>query len=107
MKKIIGSSFVLVCALAVASSMSFAQSDGASVYKAKCQMCHGPDGLAESPVAKAIKVKPINDPDVKKYSLDEMLADVKNGKGKMLPFKDKLTDAQIREATLYFRSLGK
>ena len=36
-----------------------------------------------------------------------MIADVKNGKGKMQPFKDKLTDAQIKDSVLYFRSLGK
>ena len=30
--------------------------DGAALYKAKCAGCHGPDGKAETPAAKAMKV---------------------------------------------------
>ena len=91
----------------LASRPSHAQSAGEATYKSKCQMCHGVHGLAESPAAKAMKVKPINDPAVQKLSLAELCASVKNGKGKMTPFADKLTDQQIRESTLYLRSLAK
>ena len=97
----------LLAAVLLAGSLSLAQAGGEATYKAKCLMCHGANGMAESPVAKTMKVKPVNDPEVKKLSVDAMIADVKNGKGKMLPFKDKLTDAQIKDSVLYFRSLGK
>jgi mono/diheme cytochrome c family protein len=49
-------------------------------------------------------VKPANDPDYKNLTPDEEIAAVKNGKGKMKPFTGKLTDAQIKDAVMYFRS---
>ena len=36
-----------------------------------------------------------------------MIAAVKNGKGKMKAFSGKLTDAQIKDSVVYFRSLAK
>ena len=33
--------------------------DGAELYKQKCAMCHGADGKAEGPAAKAMKVPPL------------------------------------------------
>jgi cytochrome c6 len=36
-----------------------------------------------------------------------MITDTTNGKGKMPAFKGKLTDAQIKDSVLYFRSLAK
>ncbi len=84
----------------------FAQS-GADIYKSKCQMCHGATGLAESGVGKAMKVKPISDPAVKKMTEEQMIEAVRNGMGKMQPYKDKLTDTQIKESVAYFRTLMK
>jgi cytochrome c6 len=84
----------------------FAQS-GSEIYKAKCQMCHGAAGMAESGAGKAMKVKPVTDPDVKKMSDAQMVEAVRKGMGKMQPYKDKLTDAQIKESVAYFRTLIK
>ena len=84
----------------------FAQS-GADIYKSKCQMCHGTAGMAESGVGKAMKVKPVSDPAVKKLTEGQMIEAVRNGMGKMQPFKDKLTDAQIKDSVAFFRSLMK
>jgi mono/diheme cytochrome c family protein len=33
--------------------------DGAALYKEKCAGCHGADGKAETPAAKAMKVPPL------------------------------------------------
>jgi len=53
---------ILVLAIAVAlmmvvPSLSWAAEDGAAVYKAKCAMCHGPDGAGKiGPAVKGTKV---------------------------------------------------
>ncbi len=80
---------------------------GADLYKTKCQMCHGAAGLADSGACRAMKVKPVTDPEVKKMSEAQMIDAVTKGMGKMQPYKDKLTDAQIKDAVAYFRTLIK
>lgn len=50
-------------------------------------------------------VKPASDPEYKKESAADMIASVKNGKGKMKPMSPKLTDAQIKDAVTHFRTL--
>ena len=107
MTKSIRSHVALAAVLSLAGAMSFAQSSGEATYKAKCQMCHGATGMADSGAGKAMKVKPVTDPDVKKLNEAEMIAATKNGMGKMQPFKDKLTDAQIKDAVAHFRSFLK
>jgi mono/diheme cytochrome c family protein len=97
----------LAAVVFLAGAVGFAQSSGEATYKAKCQGCHGPTGLAESSVGKIMKVKPVTDPSVKKMSLAEMLEITRNGSGKMQAFKDKLSDAQIKDAVEYFRTLIK
>ena len=94
-------------AVMLAGSMGFAQSSGEALYKAKCQMCHGEKGMADSGAGKAMKVKPATDPDVKKMSETQMIDAVRNGMGKMQAYKDKLTDAQIKDAVDYFRTFAK
>ena len=89
------------------SSISYAQGNGAAIYKAKCQMCHGAAGLADSGPGKAMKVKPATDPEVKKMSEAEMIKSVTNGQGKMQAYKDKLTAAEIKDSVAYFRTFLK
>jgi len=97
----------LAAVLSLAGAVGFAQSSGADLYKAKCLMCHGASGLADSPAGKAMKVKPITDPEVKAFTQAKMIDAVHDGMGKMQPFKDKLTDAQIKDAVSYFRTFSK
>jgi cytochrome c6 len=97
----------LAVVLSLAGAVGFAQSSGEALYKAKCLMCHGAAGLADSPAGKAMKVKPITDPEVSKLSAAQMTDAVRNGMGKMQPYKDKLTDDQIKDAVSYFRTFLK
>lgn len=106
MSKTIRNHVVLVLALSMTGAFSFAQS-GAAIYKAKCQSCHGATGMADTPVAKVMKIKPVTDPSVKKMSEAEMIKATENGMGKMQPFKGKISDAQIKESVAYFRSFMK
>ena len=107
MTKSIRSQVAVAVVLSLASAVGFAQSSGETLYKAKCQMCHGATGLADGAAGKAMKVKPATDPDVKKLTEDQMITAVKNGMGKMQPYKDKLSDAQIKDAVAYFRTFAK
>ena len=96
--------FALVAMMAAATiTTAFAQGSGADIYKAKCQNCHGPDGMAGSGVGKAMKVKPAADPEVRKQSEEAMIQAVRNGAGKMQSYKSSLTDAQIKDSVDYFR----
>ena len=82
MTKRMRSQLVLALVVAVAGSVGFAQSAGEAVYKANCQSCHGSAGTPNPGIAKAMGVKPATDPDYKKTSEADMIAAVKNGKGK-------------------------
>lgn len=85
----------------------FAQSAGADTYKAKCAMCHGPDGTAATPMGKMMKIPSFKDPSLVSASDASLIAATKNGKGKMPAYNGKLTDAQIKEVVSYIRTLQK
>src|SRR3954469_4611346 len=106
MRKRVRSHVALTAMLSVGCLVSFAQS-GEATYKAKCLMCHGATGMADSGAGKAMKVKPVTDPDVKKMSEADMIKATENGMGKMTAFKGKLSDAEIKSSVEYFRSLIK
>ncbi len=104
MTKMIRSQMVLAAAVCLASAVCFAQSGGEATYKAKCAMCHGATGTPNPGMAKMMGIKAASDPAIKKLTADEMVAAVKNGKGKMKPIAG-LSDAQIKEAVTYYRGL--
>ena len=93
--------------VAVTVSPVLAQSSGTDTYKAKCQMCHGADGLGNTPAGKAMKARPFNAPDVLKESDTDLIAVIKNGKNKMPAFTGKLTVAQITDVVAYIHTLQK
>ena len=104
MTKTIRSLAVLAAAVCLAGSMSLAQSSGEATYKAKCQVCHGATGTPNPAIAKAMGIKAASDPGIKYLTTEQMITAVKNGKGKMKPITG-LTDAQIKDAVSYFRTL--
>jgi cytochrome c6 len=85
----------------------YAQTGGADTYKSKCAMCHGADGLAETPAGKAMKTSSFKSPEAVKATDSQLIDETKNGKGKMPAYKDKLTDAQIKDVVAYIRTLQK
>ncbi len=97
----------IVFASLFASHAGLAQTSGADTYKAKCAACHGDDGLGNSPVGKALGVKPYNEPDVLKMSDTDLTAIIKNGKNKMPAFAGKLTDPQIKDLLVHIHTLQK
>jgi mono/diheme cytochrome c family protein len=107
MTKKVRSNVALAAILAMAGVVGFAQSGGEATYKSKCASCHGATGMADSGAGKSLKVKPVNDPDVKAMSEADMIKVTTDGKGKMPSYKGKLTDDQIKDAVAFYRSLGK
>src|ERR1700688_1647003 len=94
-------------AVLFASVTSFAQTPGADTYKAKCQMCHAVDGSGSTPSGKAMKALPFNSPDVLKESDTDLIAVIKNGKGKMPAFAGKISDSQVTDVVAYIHTLQK
>lgn len=89
------------------SSLSLAQSSGADLYKAKCQMCHAADGSGNTPAGKSMKAIPFDSPDILKEPDATLSAAIKNGKGKMPAFTGKLTDPQVTDLVAYIHTLQK
>jgi len=81
--------------------------DTGALYKSKCAMCHGPDGSGNTPTGKAMKVSDLRSDEVQKKTDAQLIESTTNGKGKMTPFKGKLTDAQIKDLVKYVRELAK
>ena len=91
----------------VASGTVLAQAAGKDTYMAKCQMCHGADGMAATPAGKAMKAIPFSDPQILNKSDTELIAATKNGKGKMPAYSGKLSDEDIKALITYIHTLQK
>ena len=104
MTKTIRSFLVLAIAVSLAGAAGFAQSAGEATYKAKCQMCHGATGTPSAGMAKAMGIKPVSDPDIKKLTVDQIATVVKAGKGKMKPVAG-LSDAQVHDVSVFYKGL--
>lgn len=107
MSKTIRMQSALAAVILLSGVVGFAQTSGEATYKAKCQSCHGAQGVPNPGIAKAMGVKPASDPSVMSMSEAEMIAITTNGKGKMPAYKGKLTDPEIKASVDYFRSLAK
>jgi mono/diheme cytochrome c family protein len=107
MSKTIRMQSALAAVILLSGAVGFAQTSGDATYKAKCQSCHGAQGVPNPGIAKAMGVKPASDPSVKSLSEAQMITDTTNGKGKMPAFKGKLSDAEIKASVDYFRTLAK
>jgi mono/diheme cytochrome c family protein len=84
-----------------------AQTSGEEIYKAKCAICHGALGLADTPLGQVMKVQPFSAPEMLKAPDAQFFASTRNGKGKMPAYNGKLTDAQIKDVLSYIRVLQK
>ncbi|MGD0367251.1 MAG: cytochrome c [Acidobacteriaceae bacterium] len=86
---------------------ALAQQTGEATYKAKCAMCHGVDGLGNTPVGKNMKVRSFKSPEDIKATDADLARQTKEGVGKMQGYANKLTDAQIQGVVTYIRTLQK
>jgi mono/diheme cytochrome c family protein len=103
--RIFSGSALLALGFLFLSPASSAQDLGATIYKAKCQSCHGPTGDGNTPVGKATKARDLCSAEVKKETDAEMIALILKGKNKMPP--QKITEAEAKQVVAYIRSLCK
>jgi cytochrome c553 len=98
---------MLVMTIAVAlfiliPNLSWAADDGATLYKAKCAMCHGADATGKP----AAKIPSLVSDDAKKMS-DDDLAKAVTEKPKHAGVAKSLTPDQVKMIVSYIRSLQK
>jgi len=66
--------------------------DGGQMYGKKCLACHGLDGAGDKPLGRKVRVPDLRRSTLSQAEVERIIAD---GKGKMLPYKDKLSAEQI------------
>src|SRR6187549_1143228 len=100
MKRVACSIVILAVAVLVAGPVLAAE-DGAALYKSKCAMCHGADGVAKK---MAEPSRSFNDPKFQGEMTKESIAKVvTEGKGKMKPVK--LTPEQIDAVASHVKTM--
>jgi cytochrome c6 len=103
---------IAITALVLAVLVFFsvpAKADAAAAeatYKAKCAMCHGPDGKGETATGKTMKVRDFASEEVQKMSDADLSAAISAGKGKMPAYKT-LTPDQVKDLVAFIRAFGK
>jgi mono/diheme cytochrome c family protein len=81
--------------------------DGASLFKAKCAMCHGPDGAGKTPMGQKLSIRDLRSSEVQKQPDADLTHVIGQGKDKMPAFDKKLGEDQIKSLVAYLRELGK
>jgi len=77
--------------------------DGKALYDKKCAMCHGKDGVAKKMAAGSVN---LNDPEWQKVTeLVTIIGQINEGKGKMKPYKDKFSPAEVEAIARYTKTL--
>jgi mono/diheme cytochrome c family protein len=81
--------------------------DGAAVYvNAKCAVCHGAKGDAQTPMGKKLGIKDLGSVEVQKRTDADIEKLVVNGKGKMPGFK-KLSADEMKTLIAHLRAFAK
>jgi mono/diheme cytochrome c family protein len=84
--------------------LALAASDGKTLYETKCAQCHGKDGVAKPPGKGS---RNFNDPAYQSSADEASIVKVTSeGKGKMPPYRAKLSDEQIRAVAAHVKTLG-
>jgi cytochrome c6 len=99
----VGLTFFVVSIVRAAPSPDGAAST--ATFRAKCAMCHGPDG-GGSEVGKSMNVPDLRSPATQKVPDAQLAQIISDGKGGMPPFKSSLSEGQIHDLVVHIRSLG-
>jgi cytochrome c6 len=83
-----------------------AQTDAAKVYKANCELCHGPDGSGNTGPGKAFHAQDLRSNDTQKQSDAALTEVITKGRGKMPAFGAKLKPDDITKLVAHLRTLA-
>jgi mono/diheme cytochrome c family protein len=89
----------------LSSSSSARADDSATLYKAKCAACHGPDG-AGTAVGTKLGAHDLRSADVQKMSDAELTEIITNGKNKMPAYAKTLKPDDVKGLVAFIRSLA-
>ncbi len=91
-----------------------AHADAPDTWAKNCASCHGADGAGHTKAGRLLHAKDLTDAAyLKTFSDDQAFKAVKegfkdaDGKDKMKPFSDKLSDDEIKTLVAYVRTLAK
>jgi cytochrome c6 len=102
-KRILLLSSILSATLFIQTAVAQAPAD---IYKAKCAMCHGADGKADTPAGKAMKARDFHDPEVIKATDADLTVAIVKGRNKMPAYAQYSAD-QIKGLVAYIRDMQK
>lgn len=97
---------VLSVAFNCATALAAPNGQARTLFNSTCASCHGQNGTP-SAVGKSLNAPDLRSADVQKHTNAELQEIIRDGKGNMPPFKDKLSDAQINSLVTYVRSFSK
>ncbi len=103
----------LSIAILIATTVSLPAADVKTNWEKQCQKCHGADGKGQTKMGKQSGVKDYTDPKVQDEMKDDKAVTVikegivENGKKKMDPYKEKLTDEEIKALIAHIRTFKK
>ena|SRR5437867_13201065 len=93
--------FIAGCGLAFAAAP-----EGKTVFGAKCQPCHGPNGEGKASIAKmyGVQMHPLGSKEVQTKSDADIKKTITTGQGKMKPVTG-LSEKQIEDVIAFVRTL--
>ena len=81
-------------------------STGEALFQEQCIACHGSDGRAQTEIGKKLGAADLTSDAIRQQSDSQLAKVVKDGKGKMPAFDQKLKDDEIRDVITYIRQLA-
>jgi mono/diheme cytochrome c family protein len=107
-KKIAGT--VAAVVLVFGSGPITVAADGKELFAKNCTPCHGPDGKAQTPIARKLGVKDLTQSKLTEAEIEKQILEGKrdeHGKEKMPPFKTKLSTNEVKSLVAEVKALRK
>ncbi len=91
----------LLLAAALLTPAAGRADDGRQMYGKKCLACHALDGSGDKPLGRKVGAPDLRRSTLGQAEIERIIAD---GRGKMLPYRQKLTPEQIAEIAAWVRT---